>query len=183
MNIRKATDKDIDAVASLYEKIHNAEEKGEMTTGWERGVYPLRETAEAALQRNDLFVMEESGKVIGAAIINQIQVDVYDGADWEYEADPSRVMVIHTMLIDPEMKRRGYGTAFLSFYEEYALQNKCPYLRLDTNEKNLVARSLYKALGYKEIGTVPCVFNGIEGVNLVLIEKCLLSKNSNCDKR
>ena len=171
MNIRKATNNDIDAVASLYEKIHNAEEKGERSTGWERGVYPLRETAEAALQRDDLFVMEEDGKVIGSGIINQIQVDVYDGAAWEFEADSSKVMVIHTMLIDPEMKRQGYGTAFLKFYEEYAIENECPYLRLDTNENNLVARSLYKSLGYKEIGTVPCIFNGIEGVNLVLIEK------------
>jgi len=30
---------------------------------------------------------------------------------------------------------------------------------------------MYKKLGYKEIGIVPTVFNGIPGVNLVLMEK------------
>jgi len=30
---------------------------------------------------------------------------------------------------------------------------------------------MYKSLGYKEIGIVPCKFNGIDGVNLVLLEK------------
>ena len=32
---------------------------------------------------------------------------------------------------------------------------------------------MYKRLGYQEIGIVPTSFNGIPGVNLVLIEKNL----------
>ena len=42
---------------------------------------------------------------------------------------------------------------------------------MDTNEINTVARKLYKRLGYKEVSIVPCVFNGIPGVNLVCLEK------------
>ena len=44
---------------------------------------------------------------------------------------------------------------------------------MDTNEKNTNARKLYKKLGYKEPGIVPCVFNGIDGVQLVCLEKTL----------
>ena len=40
-------------------------------------------------------------------------------------------------------------------------------------KKNVSARAMYKKMGYKEIGIVPCVFNGLEDVNLVLIEKSL----------
>lgn len=61
----------------------------------------------------------------------------------------------------------------MKFYEDYALKNNCKYLRIDTNEKNKVARRIYKFLGYEEIDIIPCVFNGLEGVNLVLIEKAL----------
>ena len=35
------------------------------------------------------------------------------------------------------------------------------------------ARRLYARLGYREIGIVPTVFNGIPGVDLVLLEKNL----------
>ena len=38
-------------------------------------------------------------------------------------------------------------------------------------DENTNARALYKKLGYKEIAIVPTVFNGIKGVNLVLLEK------------
>ena len=61
----------------------------------------------------------------------------------------------------------------MQFYEDYALSHGCRYLRMDTNERNSRARAMYVKLGYKEIGIVPTVFNGIPGVGLVLLEKAL----------
>ena len=75
MNIRKATIQDISDIEAIYNEIHDAEEAGTITTGWIRGVYPVRAVAEAALKRGDHFVMEEDNRLIGAALINQIQVD------------------------------------------------------------------------------------------------------------
>lgn len=176
INIRKGTMQDIDAVSAIYEKIHTAEEKGELTVGWQRGIYPERETAIAALKRDDLFVIEEGdkrGSIVGAGILNQLQVDVYAEGNWKYEAKDDEVMVMHTLVIDPDQKGKGLGKQFIRFYEDYALAQNCPYLRMDTNERNTAARSLYKSMGYEEIGIAPCVFNGLEGVNLVLIEKSL----------
>lgn len=136
-------------------------------------MYPVRQTAEDALNRDDLFVLDAADIIIGSGIINQNQVDVYANANWRYKADPSEVMVLHTLAIDPGKKGKGYGKAFIKFYEDYALINNCHYLRMDTNEKNKVARRFYRSLGYEEIDIIPCTFNGLEGVNLVLIEKAL----------
>jgi len=171
--IRKATSADLDAVEALYNEIHDAEARGELTTGWLREIYPVRATAEAALGRDDLFVMEEGGRVIGAAIINQIQVDVYDGAPWQFEASPDEVCVLHTLVISPAVSGRGYGSAFVRYYEDYARTHGCAELRMDTNARNRAARGLYAKLGYREVGVVPTVFNGIPGVQLVLLEKHL----------
>ncbi len=44
---------------------------------------------------------------------------------------------------------------------------------MDTNAKNAAARRLYQKLGYGEPDIVPCTFNGIPGVQLVLLEKKL----------
>lgn len=49
---------DINAISAVYAKIHTTEEKGETTTGWKRGIYPERDTAIAALKRDDLFVSQ-----------------------------------------------------------------------------------------------------------------------------
>lgn len=173
MIFRKATTEDIPAIADIYDDIHTEEEAGRTSVGWIRGVYPTGKTAEAALLRGDLFVAEDNGIIVGTAIINQQQVDVYAGAGWEFPAQESQVMVLHTLVISPRVFGKGYGKAFVKFYEAHALSQGCPYLRMDTNARNTRARAMYKKLGYREIGIVPCVFNGIEGVQLVLLEKRL----------
>ena len=128
--IRKAARADLDAVCRIYDQIHTAEERGEAAIGWQRGVYPERETAEAALARGDLFVQEQNGEIVGTAILNQTQVDSYAGANWRYDAPDSEVMVLHTLVIDPEAKSRGLGREFAAFYEGYALAHGCRYLRI-----------------------------------------------------
>lgn len=87
MIIRKAEARDIDAIEKIYNEILLKEERGQVTTGWERGIYPKRETAEAALKRNDIFVMEDEGAIVGSGIINKEQVDVYEKAKWKYKAE------------------------------------------------------------------------------------------------
>lgn len=168
---RKATEKDVEAIERLYNDIHTAEEAGKTTIGWIRGIYPTREDAEKAVARDDMFVCEEAGKIIASAIINRLQVDVYANCDWKYKADDSEVMVIHTLCVSPAFFGQGVGSAFVRFYEAYAAQSGCRALRLDTNKKNTAARKLYKKLGYAEAGTVRCIFNGIPGIELVLLEK------------
>lgn len=171
--IRKAVSSDLDAVVTIYNEIIQLQEVGAITVGWIRGVYPTKATAEEALRRKDLFVMEKDGVILGSAIINQIQVDVYAKAKWRYEVDAEKVWVLHTLTISPRAGKRGLGKQFIDFYESYALDHGCCALRMDTNERNHVARKLYKKLGYEEIDIVPTVYNGIPDVNLVLLEKQL----------
>ena len=82
-------------------------------------------------------------------------------------------MVLHTLAVDPYAAHRGYGKAFVAFYEDYARKAAARFLRMDTNAHNKNAREMYKKLGYKEIGIVPYEFNGLKDVPLVLLEKKL----------
>lgn len=171
--IRKAIKDDIREVAKIYEKIIALEEKGLTTTGWQRNVYPTEKTAAEALENDELFVMEDRGEVVASAKINRDQVPVYAECKWEYDAPENEVMVIHTLVVDPDRSGNGYGSEFVAYYENFALENGCRFLRMDTNEKNAAARKLYNSLGYSEPGIVSCEFNGINGVNLVCLEKLL----------
>ena len=173
MQIRKATAGDVPGVVKIYDELLDAEEAGGQVIGWVRGVYPTAATAEAALARDDLFVLEDRGEILGAAVINRTQVDVYCGAPWEHDVPDEQVCVLHTLVISPRAACRGHGRRFVAFYEDYARANGCPELRMDTNARNAAARSLYRKLGYREIAVVPTVFNGIPDVMLVLLEKHL----------
>ena len=171
MTIRPARNGDLDAVARIYEAVHTAEESGLAEIGWIRGVYPTRATAEAAMKAGSLYVLEDEGGILAAAKIDQEQVEHYAQIPWTIPAEDAEVLVLHTLVVDPAAARRGYGRAFVAYYEAHARALACRALRLDTNARNTAARRLYAALGYREAGVVPCVFNGIPGVDLVCLEK------------
>lgn len=173
MNFRKATINDIDAVTAIYDRIHDMEEAGKTTIGWVRGVYPVRKTAEDALLRDDLFVCESDGRVVASDIINNKQVPDYADGKWEHEVADDGALVLHTLTVDPNFEGHGVGKGFVKFYEQYAKEHGYKELRLDTNARNSIAKKMYPHLGYKEIGVVPCDFNGIKHIQLVLFEKYL----------
>ncbi|MDR7871038.1 MAG: GNAT family N-acetyltransferase [Tissierellaceae bacterium] len=170
---RKASMQDIDRISEIYDEIHLEEENGNTTTGWVRDVYPTRKTAEDAILIGNMFVLEDNEQIVAAAKIDQEQIEGYSNASWNYDVAKDKVMVLHTLVVSPRMKGKGYGSKFVGCYEKYALESGCYYLRMDTNERNLNARRLYKKLGYKEVSILPSVFNGIEGVKLVYLEKKL----------
>lgn len=171
--IRKAEQEDLAAVVALYDKILAREAVGETHTGWQAGVYPTGATAAEALGRDALFVLEDGAQVVAAAKIDREQVPSYAQCPWTYEAPDHRVMVLHTLVVDPDCAGRGYATTFVRFYEEYARAQGALCLRMDTNETNLAARALYRKLGYREPGVVSCIFQGIADVRLVCLEKQL----------
>lgn len=168
MEIRKARIDDIEAVERIYNKILDTANN----TGWIRGVYPTKQTAEDALAADELFVMEKDGEIVAAAKINSEEVKEYELADWKFaDAPKDEMMVLHTLVVSPDCGGQGLGTIFVKFYEDYAKENSCSFLRMDTNKNNTAARTLYKKLGYAEVGIVPCNFNGIDDVELVCLEK------------
>lgn len=175
--IRKATYEELPQVAKIYHRILEQEEKGLTTTGWVRGVYPTEETAREAIAAKELFILLEDGVVAAAAKINKEQVPEYRDAQWKYtEVTEEQVMVLHTLVVDPGFAGKGLGTQFVKFYEEYAKEQGCCCLRMDTNARNTAARRLYQHLGFREAGIVDCTFNGISGVKLVCLEKMLKEK-------
>lgn len=173
--IRLATFNDIAQIANIYDRVLEQEERGLASIGWQRGVYPTEDTARQGVLRKDTFVYEDNAthKISAAAIINHVQVQPYTEGEWNVKADGNEVLVLHTLVVNPQEKGKGIGTAFIAFYEHMAKEKGCKTLRMDTQAKNTTARTLYKKLGYTEIGIVPCSFNGIQGIRLVLLEKIL----------
>ena len=173
MQIRKAKAADIESVVRIYGSIHDAEGEGRYVIGWKRGVYPTKETAEAALERGDLYVAEYNGQIYAAAIINGNELPEYKDGNWETDATDEEVLVLHTLVVDPESPVKGIGGEFVRFYEELARKRGCKSLRIDTQSKNLNARNFYPKFGFKEVGIVKCDFCGCGMVDLVLLEKKL----------
>ena len=170
--IRKATAADLPDVAGIYAAVTALESVSKMT-GWKSGIYPTGLDAMESLEKGQLFVMEKDGYIVATGRINQEQQPEYALVDWQDKAPDEKVMVLHTLCVDPNFGGRGYAKEFLRFYEDYARENGCTCLRIDTNAINTRARAMYAKLGYREAGIVTCTFNGLDNIDLVMLEKSL----------
>lgn len=169
--IRRANLHDLDRIEAIYNEIHSEIEAGRMPIRWTRGIYPARDIAEDSIRRREMFVLEFEGEIVASARINQYQGPEYDHATWRFAADPDSVMVLHTLCVSPKYKGRGFGKAFVAFYESFARSCGCTTLRLDSDAINRPAIALYLHLGYQKACVVNTSFNGIDAMQLVCMDK------------
>ena len=166
--IRLANPSDLDAIAEIYEEILAAEDARPVSyTNWQRGKYPTRDTAEAALEAGTLWVGEEDGAVYGCVNLNGEQLPEYDGIPWSIPARREEVGVIHTLVIRPRARE------FVAFCEEELRRQGKKTVRLDTYEGNLPANTMYPRLGYTFAGATEFFFQGFIHEILNCYEKAL----------
>ncbi len=169
--IRKANVRDIDAVERHYDELLAFEAEYGTRTNWKPGVYPTRRVAEGGVEDGSLFVMEENGELRASMLLNHVQLESYAVIPWAYEAEPERVLVIHTLCVPPSQAGRGVGSRMVRFALEEASRRGCETLRLDTWEHNEPAAKLYGRLGFRYAGKTAVLFAGAIAENLIFFEK------------
>lgn len=171
--IRKATIADIDAVENSYTELLVYEKEHGSTSNWVLDLYPTRSVAEKSVKAGTLFVLEEDDEICASMIVNQSQGEEYKEGEWLYPAADEEVLVIHTLCIPPSKAGHGYGKAMVQFGLDYAKELDCTVIRLDTWAGNEPAFSLYKKFGFRSVGIVDTMFQGVIPEKLRLLEKKL----------
>ncbi|MCC8097533.1 MAG: GNAT family N-acetyltransferase [Eubacterium sp.] len=152
MKIRKANRKDIKQIAKTYEELLIFEQSSGSASNWKLNVYPTIKTAERGVEKETMYVLEDSGNICASMVLNREQAEEYSDVNWLYTAEECKVLVIHTLCIPPSQAGKGYGTSMVQFAKKYALQNGCEVIRIDTFAHNEPAKSLYIKNGFRISG-------------------------------
>lgn len=158
--IRKATQDDIIKVAGLYEKMFDYEEKTVKYTSWQRGIYPSADTARLGVKKGSLYVLERGSEILGAVILDNYQPPEYRNISWRSLADYGQALVIHTLCVDPEHLCEGIGSDMIGFAKEFARDNGCVCIRLNTTTSNIPAFNFYKRHGFAVVAEQKMLLNG-----------------------
>ena len=172
--IRLATADDLDAVAAIYEEVLAADDARDVSyTNWQRGEYPTRRHAQAALDAGTLYVAEEAGDTYACFILNQEQLPEYGNIPWAIPAKPEEVAVIHTLCVSPRWAGRGKGRQLVEFCEAEGRRMGAKVMRLDTYVGNAPANAMYPRLGYTLAGKTLFHFQNFIWEELNCYEKAL----------
>ena len=69
---------------------------------------------------------------------------------------------LNLLAVAPTHRRRGLARALVQWLEESALTAGTFIIGLELRAGNEAARAFYRALGYRELGQIPCYYQGVE---------------------
>ncbi len=168
--IRPATEKDISAIARSYEALFDREDALGSTTNWARGIYPTVKVPMEKVPRGEMYILEEEGLLRASMVLNGEQAPEYRVIPWQYPAEDSEVLVIHTLCVPPAHTGHGYGAQMVRFAIEHASKHGCRAVRIDTWTHNEAAKGFYTKLGFRLAGTHQALHQGLIAGELAYLE-------------
>lgn len=114
--------------------------------------YPISDDYAEDIGRGELIVAAApDGRVLGAACASVAPEPLYVDVDWTI---PAPAMVVHRMVVDPEVQRGGVARALFQYAEDRARTQGVPTIHADTSCKNEKMQRLFQKLGFVRRGEI-----------------------------
>ncbi|MGD1947340.1 MAG: GNAT family N-acetyltransferase [Croceivirga sp.] len=104
--------------------------------------YPSRSAFEKDMERNELYVKEKNGNIIGGIVISDLMDEEYLPIKWLTQND--RNIYIHRVFIHPDEQGKGHAQTMMGYAEDYARKNEFISVRLDTFSQNKRNQRFYE---------------------------------------
>lgn len=114
--------------------------------------YPNKEAFELDIERGELYVLEEDGRIIGTIVLSTLMDEEYVPIEWLTTSDNN--IYIHRVSVHPDLQGKGYAQKLMAFAENFARENKFASVRLDTFSQNKRNQKFYETRGFERLGDI-----------------------------
>ncbi len=141
-------------MAEIMRVIHEAQAfmKGLGIDQWQDG-YPERETLQADIDLDQLYVFAEGECVHAVAALSRLPEPIYDALEGDWLCD-GRYLTLHRMAIDDSRRGKGLAGGMLEEALRIARQGGCASVRADTHRGNVAMRRFLEKAGFQYCGLV-----------------------------
>ena len=146
----KAEEKDLEELYGLYRRTAEAM-KEEGLNQWNWGVYPTEEMIRGDVERGEMYVALEGGRIEAAIALTETVDPEYTEVSWTGGMRPG---IFHRLAVNPALQGTGIGGDLLDDAIQLLRRAGCDCVRCDTNTKNRRALRLYEKMGFRKCGTV-----------------------------
>lgn len=112
--------------------------------------YPNKDYFGECIQYGVLYVLMDGAEMAGHVVLNEWESEEWNAIAWE----GSKPLIIHSLMINPQIQGKGLGTEFVKLCEKLAIKEGYKSIRLDAFSGNEKALHLYEKLGYQKRGSV-----------------------------
>ena len=146
MEFRLATIEDLDEIKEMYrEIIRETERLGRPIWGSD---YPV-DFLHVDVESNRMFILVDGNEIVAAVALCDA---IWDDSMVDYEDPEAKAKYIERLAVRPSRWREGLSRTIMEKAEETARNMGAEYLRLYVIESNKPASSLYRKIGFHQIG-------------------------------
>lgn len=114
--------------------------------------YPSKKAFKMDIERNELYVLKNTQKVIGCIVVSELMDEEYRNVNWLTRNN--RNFYIHRLGVHPEFQGQGFAQQLMDFGEKFAKENNALSVRLDTFSQNKRNQKFYEQRGYIKLGDI-----------------------------
>lgn len=139
---------------------------------WQNGQGPNESVLLADIARQESYVLESQGMIIGTAALVRGNDPVYQKIEGKWLNDSTNYIAIHHVAVDQTIRGQGIGKELLAHCITEAKRLGYRDIRIDTYPSNAIMRHLIEEAGFIECGMVHFPFVNGERVayQLVVVE-------------
>ena len=112
--------------------------------------YPSQTAFQQDIDRDELYIITQSGKIAGTIVISDLKDEVYQTVTWLTPAD-TKSIYIHRLAVHPNFQGQGIAQQLMDFAEDFARRNGYVSVRLDTFSQNPRNNRFYQKRGYTKL--------------------------------
>lgn len=151
MELKQANAAQYEEILDLYEQVIQRLGEDGIEIYWDLDSYPSRAYFAEAIATGHLYVAEQDGRILGAAVLDGRERPEYAQVPWGIETKAKEALVMHVLGVLPECRGRGVATFMLRDMQRLCREMGARTLRLDALSCNGPACRLYPRVGYRSV--------------------------------
>ena len=152
MNLRLSNEKDLTEIMSIIDEAKKFL-KNNKVDQWQNG-YPNKEVILNDINKNESYVIENNGEVIGTTALSFAGEKNYDKIYEGKWISNGPYAVIHRIAVSKVKGLKNIGTEILKKSEELCIANGINNIKIDTHEDNIHMQKLLLKNNYKYCGVI-----------------------------
>ena len=161
MKLEQATMDRFAEILSFYDLMCRVLAEKDFLPNGDQGGFPSPDMVKGAIASGTQFIGIEGGKIVAAYIMNHDCDDAYHTVQWQIDAAPDEVVILHALRVLPDSGGRGFSKQLVEHAIRTAKNWSQKAIRLDCIVGNDIPVKVYQSFGFQYVDTVEITYADI----------------------
>lgn len=130
--------------------------------------YPNLEFIKTSIEKEEMHIGTKDEDIISCIVLNSHFEPEYEDINWNVNAEPDEIIVIHTFAVSPASAGKGIGKEIFGLIKDNAIKYGKKTIRIDIIDGNIGAQKVFEKFGFEYVDCVE-FFHPIAGMEKFLL--------------